>query len=269
MDRKFLKCITKPILTIIHSQNLITIKIWHILLQHAHPNLLKNNSHRISLASLSIQLNIKNKNLIIKKLKNMPISKFNVVNKYIFNHIEINEKFVIYSYPSVLKLLLSHQYVLDVTKMLNKSNLKSKHSFFIYELCLYIDFFKYIKYMPITTFKNYMNANSTQHKNSKIFYNFQIKPIHEINEKSNLKISIVPVQQKKCIIGFKFNITNKFTTNLYSLEERCNFTFQNLIIFKYINILDENLTDFNEETINNYIAIKEKEDIRKSILENI
>lgn len=258
-----------PIFLLTHSLNLTEQRIWNVLLFFAHDTLLTNEYHKISIATLSHLLSIKNHASITKSLRSL--KRYNNRDKKLFQFyledITINQKTITYKYPKHIASVCSHKFVGEITTKIIKTKLSSKYSMLLYKFFLYWNLFGFMKTVSIASLKNYLNIKVEKYTTTKNFIDFiLIRAIYEINEKTELTIKMKPIKRNAEIIGFNFNVVNSRPFDITS-EELIQFFLYNLAFLRAHFLFSKVLTT-TEFSIDTHVAPVEKEFMSTLILES-
>jgi len=256
-----------PILIINHHFNLAEQKIWNLLLYLAHKHLLKKEFHEIPITKILELFKLNDSNFVHQKINNMATKQI-TDNPWLchFKSLKIVDDKIVYQYPNELKILFSNKCTYEILQRLNNSTFESKYSLFFYELCLYLDLFKHINYIPNILLRRYLGITSKQYINPKYFLNtVLIKAIHEINIKTNLEIKLKAIKEGKQVAIFMLKIEKNPPFENLNKKDIYDCLILNFFITTSHLLLKENLKKINDNIIDLYISPKQKEFINNLI----
>jgi len=149
---------------------------------------------------------IKADNLVLKK----GVEKWNVNTNFLaeWKH-QREENLIVYQIPNSIMELLSEKYIFALIDLKTLSTLNNKHSLWLYEV--------------ITDYKNistgsktytvdeirYIAGLSATYKVGDLKYKILQKSVDEINEKTNLKVSLVVNKRGVKVVSFTFKFYDK------------------------------------------------------------
>lgn len=202
--------------------NLVQRQAWNVLLAQAYDDLPKQDRFQVSAKDLCDILNIDRRN--IKHLKDALESlvgckvKWNVLDKdketewgvaTLLADAVIKNGTVYYSYAPSIREKLHHPRMYARINLLIQSRFTSKHTQALYELCK--DYFnpqRHVDQTPWLTldqFRKLMGVKDDEYTEFKILNKWVIKdPIIEINEKSDIHITVEYERKKRKVVQVKF-----------------------------------------------------------------
>lgn len=215
--------------------NLLQRRAWNVLLAHAYDDLQNKHVHQIDVTDLNKYLDFSYKN--IKYLKETLralvkcLVEWNLLNKdkevswgvsALLASVRIEKGKLFYSYSHFLREQLFNPKMYAKISLSIQNKFKSKYSLALYELCL--DYFRVqdntgeTPFIPLDTFKKSMCVDESMYANFGQLRKRLIKePINEINEISDLDVSVSFRRESRKITGIKFHIKAKKQTLLLPL----------------------------------------------------
>jgi hypothetical protein len=264
-------------------------RAWNVLLAHAYDDLQNKNVHQIDVTDLNKYLDFSYKN--IKYLKETLralvkcLVEWNLLNKdkevswgvsALLASVRIEKGKLFYSYSHFLREQLFNPKMYAKISLSIQNKFKSKYSLALYELCL--DYFRIqdntgeTPFIPLDTFKKSMCVGESMYAEFDQLNKRLIKePINEINEISDLNVSVSFRRESRKITGIKFHIEAKKQSLLLPLPSN-----QEKDLDKPIAVEDAglnnlvNLARIKTDTLRSIIALalaeKDLEYVRSNIL---
>jgi plasmid replication initiation protein len=264
-------------------------RAWNVLLAHAYDDLQNKQVHQIDVTDLNKYLDFSYKN--IKYLKETLralvkcLVEWNLLNKdkevswgvsALLASVRIEKGKLFYSYSHFLREQLFNPKMYAKISLSIQNKFKSKYSLALYELCL--DYFRVqdntgeTPFIPLDIFKKSMCVGESMYAEFDQLNKRLIKePINEINEISDLDVSVSFRREGRRITGIKFHIKAKKKSLLFPLPSN-----QGKDRDKPITSEDENLnilvgltrikTDTLRSIIASALAEKDLEYVRSNIL---
>ena len=249
-----------PFFFIKHSLGLMEQRVWNVMFFFAHDNLLTEEFHKISIATLQNELSVKDQNLICAAVKNLKKSidcKRNNTELFL-DDVQITSNAIIYKYPTSARILCSNKIIHDLYQRMLAVDLSSKYSFALYKYCLHWSLLGYLTIVPIVDLKHYCNVELTRYDNSKIFMDsILIRSIHEINEKTSLTVSLRPIKDGRNITAFNIDVKNKAPFDVTD-NDLANFVLHCYAFWKAFFIYNESL-EVGKFCVDRYISQADRE----------
>lgn len=208
--------------------SLVQRRAWNILLANAYDDLPKQDRYRISLKDLMGILGLErcNNDKHIKDACKELVScyiEWNILGKDgsrewgvsgLLASATVNHGILTYSYSPELRDRLYNPQMYARIKLSIQKLFSSKHALAIYELC--VDYFIEKRghgetpWIDIENYRKLMGLKEDEYTDFKFLNKWTIKdPIKEINEKSDLSVSVEYKKEGRKVVAIKFHITPK------------------------------------------------------------
>jgi hypothetical protein len=212
--------------------NLLQRRAWNVLLSNAFSELDKKDIFQINVTDLCKTLKYTSRNdkhlkQLLRELMDIKIE-WNLLNKdkkkewgamVLLAEVKIINGVLLYAYPPTLRKSLHNPNVYAKINLKLQNKFKSKHSLALYEL--FIDYFD-IGETPIITIETFREllglADNEYSKFKDINHHIIKKGIKEINDISNLYVTVEYHKESRRVVGCKFFIAKNPNAEINLIE---------------------------------------------------
>jgi plasmid replication initiation protein len=207
--------------------SLVQRKAYNVLLAHAYDDLPKKDVHRMPISDLCRYLNFDSNNTKYLKDALRGLVKtdveWNILGSdrkaewgvaALLSEVKIKNGFCYWEYTSTLRKMLFNPTIYARINLSLQNKISSKHSLILYENIFFFyraaDGFGETPWMEILTFRKLLGIQDGKYKQFKVLNNAVIKKsIDEINEKTDLIVTVEYRRQSRKVVAIKFYVKLK------------------------------------------------------------